>query len=88
MSILSEIEDYYYSKGFHGKTLENVLKSDKKYRQELKKKRNKTKKFHKMATRKEMQKYPLLVKEDFVILYLVKKVKKKKLEARIKKLLN
>lgn len=88
MSKLSEIEDYYKNKGFHGKKLENALRKDKQYQKELKEKRQNTKKFHKLATKKEMQKYPLPTKEDFIIINLVGKLKREKLSKNDNEIVN
>ncbi len=79
MSKLAAIGDYFESKGFQGKELEKRLKKDKRYQKLLKQYRRKTKKFHNLATRKELEKYPLPVVEDFLILDLVKKLENKKL---------
>ena len=72
MGKLSEIEDYYKNKGFHGKQLEKVLRENKKYQGLLEETRKETKKFHKLATKNELEKYPLSTKEDFIIIDLVK----------------
>ncbi len=79
MSKLAEIEDYYYSKGYRGKRLEKILKKDSRYQKLLKEKRSKTKNLHKIASKKELEKYPLPAKEDFIILGLVHRLKKKKI---------
>ena len=80
MSILQKIQDDYIKQGIRGNELEKALKKDKKYQEFFRKHREKTKKLHKFATKKDMEKFPLPVEEDFIILDRVKKLKGKKLE--------
>lgn len=78
-SNLSEIEDSYVEKGFRGRRLEKTLAADKHYQQLLHEKRRGTKKLWKVASKKQLRKYPLPTKQDFEILSLANKLAEQKL---------
>ena len=84
---LFEIENKYIRKGYHGKKLVAALKEDKEYQRLLKVKRHKIRPLLKTASPSELKKYVLSEKADFVILDLIHKLEKKKLNRTDKRII-
>lgn len=78
---LFEIENKYFRKGYQGNKLAAALKKDKEYRRILKQKRVDVQSSLKLVTQKELKKYVLSEKEDFIILNLIHSLERQKLSS-------